>query len=324
MKSLRAILTAIAAILVLTGTAFSQSFIVYDFQTSKGLRSDARVMGKMLRTDLEQQKGVRVKNRPSQSCSKVQCAKKTRNSRNVDAVIIGELDYLGGSLHMFASAVYANKIIRYDIRLKNVEEFNRLSERLAIAIVNRESFEKEMGMDSVASSEKAPFRQKQMGDFSIGLLVGGWAPLSGSYLDAPGLYQLYFQLKYELADLGFELNTGYFHGTSQNLGLTIREYGIDFAMLYYFSKNDRSPFVGGTVGVHGVELVDGTDNGDLGTNVSTYSPVGGLFVGYEFGRAQFMSFHARLGYKLQYLNQEDYDKDNFAHGPYLTLGVSFF
>ena len=323
MKRHLVLIIAVVMVLAFAQSAFADRFVVYDFKSKSSLKSDARTMAKLLRSDLDKLSETKIITVPAASCSSISCARKTLRQKNADAVVIGEIDYLGSKMYLFVKAVWDSEVISYEIPLAGVEEFARVSERLAKSIKERKTFESEMAMDSVTHDEKDPFAIKQKGDFSLGLSVGAWAPLSDSYLGAGGLYNFYIQLKYEVADLGFELDTGYVYGNSPDLNLSIREYAVDFSVLYYFAKRDRTPFIGGVFGLHGIKLVD-NDNGSVDSGIDKWAPVMGGFVGYEFGRAQMFSFHVRLGYKAQYLNLNEYSQDEIAHGPFLGIGVSFF
>jgi hypothetical protein len=325
MKKIAITIAAAMIIMAMTaGSALAESFIVYDFKAKSSQRNDARVMAKILATELNSMSDTRAAHKAGKKCYSVSCAGSSREKYGVDAVVVGQIERLQGEILFFYDAVWADDVITEKINLANLEEFDRLAPRIAEAIRNKKTFAELMGIDSVSKKEEHPSWAKQTGDFSIGLGLGAMAPLNGSYLDAAGIYQFSFGFKYELLDYGLELDLGYGFGESSKSGYSIREFPIDFSFLYYFSKRDRGPFIGATFGVHGIDILQ-DHSGGFDNGIDKWAVMTGGFVGYELGRAQTVSFHGRIGYKAYYVDFEEYGYDNnIVHGPFLMIGLSFF
>ena len=320
----------LTALIAYAGVAHAKTFIVYDFDPGDTSSKDVYVMGELLRAEMEEIPKSYVKEAPNKKCYTVSCAKQTLQSRGVDAVVIGTVMELGDNKILMVKAVWENKTYRYKVSLEDTEEFEDLAERLATAIVTKGTFEEEMGMDSVAKREQDPNKRKVHGDFSVGAGLGVWKPLSDSYLGADYLYMFTGFLRYELADIAVDLESGMYYSNNIGDDIHITEVPIDVSLLYYFSKRDRSPFVGGTFGIHMISLKDDSDQ-PVYKDSTYWAPHFGGFVGYEFGRAQVLSFSARAGYKADLVTfekeegaLEDEDVGEGAHGPFFAIAITFF
>ncbi len=330
MKRTLFLIVAAMAVLASAASAQAKNFIVYDFDPGDASVNDVQVMGELLRAEMEQIPKTKVKEAPGKKCYEVTCAKQTLQSRGVDAVVVGKVMMLGSHKIIMVKSVWDNKTYRYKVPLENPEEFEDLAERLATAVVKKTSFEAEMGMDSVARREQDPNKRKVHGDFSVGAGLGVWKPLSDSYLGADYLYMFTGFLRYELADIAVDLESGMYYSNNIGDDIYITEVPIDVSLLYYFSKKDRSPFIGGTFGIHMISLKDDADE-PVYKDSTYWAPHFGGFLGYELGRAQVLSFSARAGYKADLVTfekvedaQEDEDVGDGAHGPFFAIAITFF
>ncbi len=323
-------LIVLATSVATVSAAQAKTFIVYDFDAGETSDRDVRVMSELLRSEMEEIAKTYVKEAPDKTCYSVSCAKQTLQSRGVDAVVIGTVMILGSNKIIMVKAVWDSKTYRYKVPLENPEDFEYLAERLATAIVGKTTFDQEMGMDSVAKREQDPNKRKVHGDFSVGAGLGVWKPLGDSYLGADYLYMFTAFLRYELTDIAIDLESGIYYSNSVGNEIYISEVPIDVSVLYYFSKRDRSPFIGGTFGIHMITLKDDSDV-RVYKDATYWAPHFGGFLGYELGRAQVLSFSARVGYKANLVSfekvegaLEDEDVGEGAHGPFFAIAITFF
>jgi hypothetical protein len=324
-----------------------KSFIVFPIKASSNYDHDARTMSKLLRNELDNLKDTDVRGTQGTDCHEVSCAKKIRNNRNVDCVVIGELTTLGGSLTLLMQAVWGDETYNYNITLAGTSEFQKVVKRLAEAIRDRSSWEGKRGVGSVAKSEQYPYTGKVHGMVRFGANIGMIAPLDDTYLGGDYLTAINAVFRYEISQVGIEVDAGLVYSNTLdevvlerrdeqgNVGETIKvryvmtQYPLNIGAHYYFIDGDISPFIGGGGGISYMVLTKDSDRSE-GPEESSYwmFTVRG-YAGVEFLRTHTFQMNLRAGYTYGFINfgnenlELKNDNKKGAHGVLIQLGFTF-
>jgi hypothetical protein len=318
-------------VLALAGTAAAETFVVFPIKASKAYQNDARVMTKMLRNELEGFADTKVYGTAGESCNTISCAKKIRQKRGVNAVIVGELTTLGGELTLLLDAAWADDVYSYNPGLADVNEFKKLKHRLAESIRFRKEWESARGVDSVASEEREPYRNKVHGMWKFALALGMVAPMDDTYLGAEYLIGGKLGFRYEIANIGIEGLAGYYGSSNLAHGLAASEIPIQIGAHYYLFNSDISPYLGAAFGAHAIFL-DHHDTNDFYSVddnrqdywMFTVAP----YIGVELLRTHTFNVNFRGGYQYGFVDFDEADAapdtvNNGAHGLFLQVGITF-
>lgn len=324
------ICAAVALTLALAGAAAAETLIVFPFSAPAQYQHDARIMQKMLKNELENLPNTTLYGTQDATCATIACAKKIRQQRGVDAVVVGEVTTFGGALTLLIDVVWADEVLNYNPGLADVNEFKKVKSRLAKAIRNRDSWEGQRGVDSVAREEQHPYKQKVHGMWRFGAGLAMLAPLADTYLGASYLIGGKLMFRYEIAKVGIEGAVGYLGSSNLAHGLTVTEVPIEIGAHYYLLNSDISPFIGAAFGAHAVFLdhadTDGyyaVDDNSQDYWMFTVAPYAGL----ELLRTHTFVINFRAGYRYGFVDFDEVEADkqleNGAHGPFLQVGILF-
>lgn len=312
------------------GVALAEDILVYKFTAAGVDEETAGIISSLLRAELAALNDGPVTLKPTAGELDATWARTTRGQERVDMVVVGGIFKVGDAATLKVIAADQNEAKEYHVVLKEIGEINTVAPRLARSIKSRQPFDESVTVTSVTKAETEQY-QRVTGDFSWGPRLGALVPVGGSYGGAAVLYQILLNFRYEISWLGFEFLTGaYFAGPNDD-DITAGEFPLDFAMMYYFSESNYSPFVGGSVGLHYIAVSYPKEDGDEDHredydfddedtedhNTWTMSLAG--FAGYEMLRTHSFHFTARLGYRIA-INTLD---DKGAHGPYFGVEMTF-
>lgn len=336
-------LFAVLALSLLAGAARAETFIVLDFKADSARANDARVMAKMLRSEMSQLDDTRVNDAGDERCYSVKCAKQIRRERSVDAVIIGELTVFGGQLTLLLDVVWKDDIFSYNPGLADVQEYRKIVKRLAESIRRRDTYESTRGVDSVSQEEMDPYKNKIKGMWKLGFSLGMLAPVADTMLGADAVIGILPRFRYEIANVGIEGETGVYYSSNLVDEHSLTAFPLEFSTHYYFMNSDISPFVGATFGIHLMYLdfsleqeEDSYDENGTYREGSYYFAhedtfwmfTVGAYAGLELLRTHTFQINFRAGYKYGFVDFGETldmveEANEGAHGVFLQVGVTF-
>jgi len=337
MRRMLPLLCAVLALATSAGAARAATFIVQDFKADGSQANDARVMAKMLRTELGNLNDTRVYDEGDERCFSVKCAKRIRRERGVDAVVVGELTVFGGQLTLLLDVVWKDEIFSYNPGLADVQEYRKIVKRLAESIRKRDTFESTRGVDSVSKEEMDPYKNKIKGMWKLGFSLGMLAPVADTMLGADAVIGILPRFRYEIANVGIEGETGVYYSSNLVDEHSLTAFPLEFGTHYYFMNRDFSPFLGATFGVHLLYL-----DFHMEQEEDTYEEEGdyyfahedtfwmftvGAYAGIELLRTHTFQINFRAGYKYGFVDFGDAalaeGVNEGAHGVFMQVGVTF-
>ncbi len=340
MKRLYAILIlALVALSTFAGRAVAaNTFVVFPIEASAKYKNDARVMTKMLRSEIDGFSGTKVYGTKGATCRGIGSAKRIRRERGVDAVVIGELTTLGGELQLLIDVVWEDDVHSYSAQLESTAEFPKIVHRLAEAIRYRKNYEAARGVDSISKAEMYPYKNKIHGMWKYGFSLAMIAPMSGTYLDAGYMIGLLPRFRYEIAQVAIEGETGVYYADNTALGLSLSGIPLELATHYYFMNADISPYVGASFGAHllftdlHTESRPSEVDPDKTAQVWDYTEnywmfTVGAYAGLELLRTHTMNVNFRVGYRYGFVDFGEtlagLDTPNGAHGLFMQVGITW-
>ncbi|MCK6573288.1 hypothetical protein L6V77_19585 [Myxococcota bacterium] len=182
--------------------------------------------------------------------------------------------------------------------------------RLARSLAAGEAVTENQDIHSVTEAEEDNLRRKRANHY-FGVKIGGFSPVTGDDTDISP--QLGFVWTYDTRNLLFDV-AGEFYG----IGSGMEGFGLSLGAYYPFLDKDFSPYLGGGLGLAGMDTAQVDEYGD-----STSKTSGGLtgFVGLGaiIGRTSTVAVRADVRYMLTMV---DTGSSNLQ-GLVWTLGLNF-
>ncbi|MCA9735564.1 hypothetical protein KC799_25735 [candidate division KSB1 bacterium] len=232
-----------------------------------------------------------------------------------DEVIFSEIHRLGGKWIFTASLLSATGKVEFNERgtAQNIEDFEPLTNRMARALIMRESLDAAATTENIVAQEKEEGEEgRRLSNFSTGLTIGYIFP-SGNNLayyerdeplfgpaSEPRLHTYTQMIK-----LGW-MNIWEFHNnlavSAEVLSFIPASIGCDVNFLHLKKKTDVTPFFGGGIGAH----IVAADNLEDNSNKRNSGPTFNVQAGAMFFRTYNMHVLARAQYHL--IINEDKDQ----------------
>ena len=349
LKKHRFCLLGMLLVLLLSTSAFGESFGVYEPEAQGFEESDARAVRLLLVSEIAKRPEATVVTLPAdEKCSNIECAKSALEKYQTDAIVVGSLVKLGDKAIVIVDVVRKTGSSNYRMTADGLGELDRLMPRLVDSIISNKDFEKTATVSSVSEKEQETYKKRVAGDFSWGPGIGFIVPIADSYGgEVPTLLGVLVDFRYEIARWGFEVETGiYFDDQTSEFDSAV-EWPLDFSGMYFFSESANSFLLGGTLGLHYLAVnhtlsdEEVTDNdtdvftgrvkaaasGNSGYKVeaekegnwSQFAPSIALFAGYEFLRTHTFHVATRAGYRYNIAELDGHG----AHGPFVSIGFTF-
>ncbi len=190
------------------------------------------------------------------------------------------------------------------------EDLETCLNRLALALAEGDTVSENQDIYSVTESEEANLRRKRANHY-FGVKIGGFNPVTGDETDISP--QLGFVWTYDMRNLMFDV-AGEFYG----LGSGVGGFGVTLGAYYPLLAKDISPYVGGGLGLAGLESTRQDRYGDESSDTS-----GGLTgfggVGVIAGRTSSVAVRADVRYMLTMADAGSSKLQGFVW----TLGLNF-
>lgn len=234
--------------------ALAETFLVYKIDAIQFEEGTDVTVTQLLRSELAKQPGTSALLAPLDSpCADVSCAQKEIETAGVDAIVVGLLRKLGDKAILIVDVVRKDGVQSYTVSLENLGELDRIMPRLAVAIVQKKTFEEVITVETVSKKEEELHRRIK-GDFSWGPSLGIIVPTASSYGDANQLFSITVPFRYEISKFAVSFETGVYFEVTDEEGHSIGEWPLDIIGMYYFSKGSHTPFVGTSFGLHYIQI----------------------------------------------------------------------
>ena len=322
MKRIATALIVVLAVVIFAGPALAKTFVMHPLAGQGVDASTANLLSALIRSELARVSGATVRTLDA-PCHEEACAKETLTIARADMVLVGQVLKIGESHTLDLMAVWPKVTLKYKAVLEKIDEINRIAPRLAEAVANKNTFEQAITVTTVSMHEEKQYRKVQ-GDFSWGPSLGFLVPIGQSYGGTDILYDIELVFRYETAHLGFEFGTGAYFSDSGSDDSAAAEWPLDFAMMYFFSDQDHSAFVGGSFGLHYISVTtnigqDETKDEQGEKRYDAWTPSVSAFGGYELLRTHTLHVAIRAGYRTGFVALDGPG----AHGAFLAVAMTF-
>lgn len=190
------------------------------------------------------------------------------------------------------------------------EDLETCLHRLALALAEGDTLAESQDIYSVTESEEANLRRKRANHY-FGVKIGGFSPVTGD--DTEISPQLGFVWTYDTRNLIFDV-AGEIYGLGSGLG----GFGVTLGAYYPLLEKDFSPYLGGGLGLAGMEQPHTDEYGD-GDSGSDGGLTGFFGVGAIVGRTSTVAVRADLRYMLTMVDAGS----SKLQGLVWTLGLNF-
>ena len=290
-------------------------FVCYSFSQSNVLLLSTTSSGSLSITDLHtievlfvdglKQNGIHAITKSEVSCSENECAKNELAKTDKSDVIYMNVQTLGSKIIVKASIINNSSSFSERVTVKNIEDMEKASIRLAKAIALRETIDVVAELDNIMSIEtEAADRRESVG--RIGFSLGYLYPSNKSFVYSNDKYSQIIKLGSSYYD-EFNNNTALLAEATYYMPNSL---GIDANLLKFINKNNISPFIGGGIGMHWVSRGDDLENsyGD-DTEDADYRR-SGVTVNCQTGAVFFRTYNVNLIARLQYIYIFNSNNDN--------------
>lgn len=175
-------------------------------------------------------------------CNDIECAVEIGNALKADQILLCNLNALGEKIivqYDLLELSSGQRIVADQTTAINVEDLEAVMKRVAVSILTKQSFNKNVEVGSVVGKESVEsLRRAARYNFGIGF---GYLFPSYGYDDDKRSFTLNAYLDYEVPDFAVGLMAGARNGFAINL------YGN-----YLFTKTDVCPYLGTSLGFHWV------------------------------------------------------------------------
>jgi len=175
-------------------------------------------------------------------CDDSECAIEIGNALNADQVLLCNLNALGEKIIVQYSLLElpsGRRLVADQTTALNVEDLEAVMKRVAVSVVTKQSFNKNVEVGSVVGKESVEsLRRAARYNFGIGF---GYLFPSHGYDNDNRSFTINAYLDYEVPDYAVGLMIGARNGFAINL------YGN-----YLFTKTDVCPYLGASLGFHWV------------------------------------------------------------------------
>lgn len=175
-------------------------------------------------------------------CNDIECAVEIGNALKADQILLCNLNALGEKIivqYDLLELSSGQRIVADQTTAINVEDLETVMKRVAVSILTKQSFNKNVEVGSVVGKESVEsLRRAARYNFGIGF---GYLFPSYGYDDDKRSFTLNAYLDYEVPDFAVGLMAGARNGFAINL------YGN-----YLFTKTDVCPYLGTSLGFHWV------------------------------------------------------------------------
>ena len=175
-------------------------------------------------------------------CDDTECAIEIGNALNADQVLLCNLNALGEKIIVQYSLIElpsGRRLVTDQTTALNVEDLEAVMKRVAVSVVTKQSFNKNVEVGSVVGKESVEsLRRAARYNFGIGF---GYLFPSHGYDNDNRSFTINAYLDYEVPDYAVGLMIGARNGFAINL------YGN-----YLFTKTDVCPYLGASLGFHWV------------------------------------------------------------------------
>lgn len=175
-------------------------------------------------------------------CDDTECAVDIGNALNADQVLLCNLNALGDKIivqYYLLEVPSGKRIVTDQTTALSVEDLEAVMKRVAVSLVNRQSFNTNVEVGSVVANESVESLRRSA-RYNFGLGFGYLFPAHG-YDDDNKSFTINAYFDYEVPDYAVGLMVGARNGFAINL------YGN-----YLFTKTDVCPYVGTSLGFHWV------------------------------------------------------------------------
>lgn len=179
-------------------------------------------------------------------CDDAECAVEIGNALKADQVLLCNLNALGEKIIVQYSLIElpaGRRLVTDQTTALNVEDLEAVMKRVAVSVVTKQSFNKNVEVGSVVGKESVEsLRRAARYNFGIGF---GYLFPSYGYDNDKRSFTINAYLDYEVPDYAVGLMIGARNGFAINL------YGN-----YLFTKTDVCPYLGASLGFHWVAHKD--------------------------------------------------------------------
>jgi len=229
----------------------------------------------------------------------------------VPQFVRGHLTALGNkaivSVELFDAAVPA-PVWTGRLTANTPEDLETCLGRLARSLATGAAVSENSDINSVTQAEEANLRRKRANNY-FGVKIGGFSPVTGDDTDISP--QLGFVWTYDTRNLLFDV-AGEFYG----VGSGVDGLGLSLGVYYPFLDTDFSPFLGGGLGLAGMETRDESDDGPSEMQGGLTGFVG---LGAIAGRTSTVAVRADVRYMITMIDAGSSKLQGFVW----TLGLNF-
>ena len=175
-------------------------------------------------------------------CDDSECAIEIGNALNADQVLLCNLNALGEKIivqYTLIELPSGRKLVTDQTTALNVEDLEVVMKRVAVSVVTKQSFNKNVEVGSVVGKESVE-SLRRAARYNFGLGFGYLFPIHG-YDNDKKSFTINAYFDYEVPDYAVGLMIGARNGFAINL------YGN-----YLFTKTDVCPYLGASLGFHWV------------------------------------------------------------------------
>ncbi|MFO7527015.1 MAG: hypothetical protein R6W68_16295 [Ignavibacteriaceae bacterium] len=242
-------------------------------------------------------------------CDDTECAMEIGKTLNADQVLLCNLNALGDKIivqYNLLEIPSGKRIVTDQTTALNVEDLEAVMKRVAVSVVSKQSFNKNVEVGSVVGKESVE-SLRRAAKYNFGLGFGYLFPTNG-YDEDKKSFTINVYFDYEITDYAVGLMLGARKGVAMNI------YGN-----YLFSKTDVCPYVGAALGFHWVT----SHKNDVVYYFPYYTePVkkdeDGIELGLEAGIRLFHTYNFQIFIKGEYIMTfNDYNDKAFV----FTIGI---
>jgi hypothetical protein len=175
-------------------------------------------------------------------CDDTECAMEIGNTLNADQVLLCNLNALGEKnivQYTLIELPSGRKLVTDQTTALNVEDLEAVMKRVAVSVVTKQSFNKNVEVGNVVGKESVE-SLRRAARYNFGLGFGYLFPIHG-YDNDKKSFTINAYFDYEVPDYAVGLMIGARNGFAINL------YGN-----YLFTKTDVCPYLGASLGFHWV------------------------------------------------------------------------
>lgn len=179
-------------------------------------------------------------------CDDTECAMEIGNALNADQVMLCNLNALGEKIivqYALIELPSERRLVTDQTTALNVEDLEAVMKRVAVSVVTKQSFNKNVEVGSVVGKESVE-SLRRAARYNFGLGFGYLFPIHG-YDNDKKSFTINAYFDYEVPDYAVGLMIGARNGFAINL------YGN-----YLFTKTDVCPYLGASLGFHWVAHED--------------------------------------------------------------------